>query len=95
MTTITRLIQRDTRERFRLLAAWVLGLLTFGFLSELSSQAVLYFQPWKSASSADSDAVLFLLLVLLGLGFLAVVAALVFEGLHRHRRTVVADFGAK
>jgi nitric oxide reductase large subunit len=86
MRTITRMIQQDTREGFRLLAAWVLGLLTFGFLSELSRQAVLYFQPWKSASIAGSDAELFLLFVLLGLGLLAVVAALVFEGLDRHRR---------
>jgi H+/Cl- antiporter ClcA len=85
MRRITRLIQRNTREGFRLLAAWVLGLITFGFLSELSRKAVLYFQPWKSANLADSDAVLFLLLVLLGLVFLAVVAALVFEGLDKHR----------
>jgi hypothetical protein len=87
MRTIRRLIQQDTREGFRLLAAWVLGLITFGLLSELSRQVILYFQPWKSESIADSDAVLFLLLVVLGLGFLAVVAALGFEGLDRYRRT--------
>jgi hypothetical protein len=89
MRTIARLIRQDTREGFRLLAAWVLGLLTFGFLSELSRHAAIYFQPWKSASIAGSDAELFLLFVLLGLIFLAVIAALVFEGLDRHRRTAV------
>jgi len=87
MRTITRLIREDTREGFRLLAAWVLGLITFGFLSEFSSRAVSYFQPWKSASLAESDAVLLLLLVLLGLGFLGVIAALVFEGFDRRRVT--------
>jgi hypothetical protein len=94
MRTITRLIQQDTREGFRLLAAWVLGLITFVVLSELSRQAVLYFQPWTSESLADSYAVLFLLLVLLGIAFLAVVAALVVEGPQRHGRTV-DDFRAR
>ncbi len=53
------------------------------FLSELSRQVILYFQPWQSENIADSDAVLFLLLLLLGLVFLGVVAALVLEGLKR------------
>ena len=84
MRTIRRLIQQETREGFRLLATGVVGCLSFVILSELSRQVILYFEPWKSESIADSDAVLFLLLVLLGFGFLAVVAALVFEGLDRH-----------
>jgi len=53
------------------------------FLSELSRQVILYFQPWQSENIADSDAVLFLLLLLLGLVFLGVVAALMLEGLKR------------
>ena len=83
MRTIRGLIQQNTRESFRLLTACVLGCLSFVFLSELSRQVILYFQPWQSESIADSDAVLFLLLFLLGLVFLGVVAALVLEGLKR------------
>ncbi len=84
MRTIRKLIRQDTREGFRLLCAGVAGCLSFVILSELSRQVILYLDPWQSESIADSDAVLFLLLVLLGFGFLAVVAALVFEGLDRH-----------
>jgi hypothetical protein len=83
MRTIGRLIQQNTREGFRMLAAWVAGFLSFVFLSELSRQAILYFQPWESESVAESDAVLFLLLCLLVFGFLAIAVALVFEAIQR------------
>jgi hypothetical protein len=66
-----------------LLAAAVLGCLSFVFLSELSRQVILYFQPLESENIADSDAVLFLLFALIGLVFLGVTGALVFEGLKR------------
>jgi hypothetical protein len=83
MTTIRRLIQQETRESFRLLVAAILGCLSFVFLSELSRQVILYFQPSESENLADSDGVLVLLFFLLGLVFLGVTVALVFEGLKR------------
>jgi len=73
----------ETREGFRLLVAWVIGFASFGFLSALSERVITYFQPWKAERTARSEAELLLLFSLLGLGFLALTGALVFEGLHR------------
>jgi len=83
MKTVRRVIQEQTRESFRLLAAVVIGCLSFVFLSELSRQVILYFQPSQSENIADSDAALFLLFFLIGFVFLGIAAALVFEGLKR------------
>jgi hypothetical protein len=70
-----------TREGFRLVVAWVTGFLSFGLLSGLSERAILYFEPWKSNNVAHSEAELVPLFCLIGLGILALVAALIFEGL--------------
>jgi hypothetical protein len=43
MRTTRRLIQQDTREGLRLLAAGEVGCLSFVILSELSSQVILPF----------------------------------------------------
>ena len=82
---ISRALFRETREGFRLLIAWLVGFLSFGFLSALSERVISYFQPWKSEGIAQSEAGLLLLLLLIGLGFLTVVGALIFEDLKRRR----------
>jgi hypothetical protein len=75
-----RALRTDTREGFRLLVAWVIGVLSFGVLSSLAERVVLYAQPWKAENTAHSEAELILLLFLLGLGVFALAGALIFEG---------------
>ena len=74
------MLKHHTREGFRLLIAWVVGFVSFGVLSELSQHAILQFQPWKRESITGSETELVLLCLLLGIGFLAIVIAVVFEG---------------
>jgi hypothetical protein len=80
---ILRMLRHDTREGFRLLIAWVLGFVSFGILSELSQHAILQFKPWNSERITGSETELILLCLLLGIGFLAIIIAVVFEGLKR------------
>jgi hypothetical protein len=77
------MLKHHTREGFRLLIAWVLGFVSFGVLSELSQHATLQFQPWKRESITASETELVLLCLLVGIGFLAMVIAVVLEGFKR------------
>lgn len=80
-----RALRTETRESFRLLVAWVIGVLSFGALSNLAERVLLYAQPldaqqWKAESIAHSESELVLLLFLIGLGIFALAGALIREG---------------
>lgn len=62
---VIRALKRETREGFRLLVVWLIGFVTFGFVSH----------------HGEGDLVL--LFSVIGLGFLAVAGAVLFEGLKR------------
>jgi len=74
---IIRALQRETREGFRLLVAWLIGFVSFGFFSNL--------QPFSADGRAHGEADLVLLFVVIGLGFVAVAGAVLFEGLKRRQ----------
>ena len=85
MTKAILAIRTRTREGFRLLVAWFLGVLSFGLLTSLTERILLYASPGKAENTAHSDAELVLLLFLIGLGIFALAAALIREGLSRIR----------
>jgi hypothetical protein len=85
---VIQMLQTNTRESFRLLVAWVVGLLSFAVLSNIAERVVLYAEPWRAEASAHSEAEQALLFLLIGLGVLALVVALILEGLKGPRPTL-------
>jgi hypothetical protein len=80
-----RVLIRETREGFRLLVAWLIGFISFGFLSEVSARVISYFEPWKDGQTTHDEVELILLLSVISVGLLAIAGTLVFEGLKRRR----------
>ena len=81
-----RVLVSETREGFRLLVAWLIGFISFGFLRGLTERVVSYLEPWKNGRTAHDEAELLLLCSVIGVGLLAIAWSLVFEGLKRRSR---------
>jgi len=78
---IIRVLKTETREGFRLLVAFVAGVLSFGLLSRFSESILSSLDPWVRQSDTD----LVLLLLLIGVGASALGGAVALEALTRWR----------